>query len=217
MRAVSSRCCNASSGRARQKIATLDRIDPGTGLTAVPVLPRNAAARSCDGAPRSALRHAARVRDRRVRRLSANVRRQGCGFLPAHDRRADHARVASRGRSVRALRRLDIGRGGASASMPTRFGHWPSASRRACASSGCTIRARSRAGMSTTRVIVIGCPPGAHDDPEPVIARALASRARQRRAGPGRFSRSPIRPPAGGPSASCAGSGVTRTSTPNAG
>jgi hypothetical protein len=25
-----------------------------------------------------------------------------------------------------------------------------------------------------TRVILIGCPPGAHDDPEPLIARALA-------------------------------------------
>ena len=25
----------------------------------------------------------------------------------------------------------------------------------------------------TTRVIAIGCPPGAHDDPEPLIARAL--------------------------------------------
>ena len=99
-------------GRARQKIATLDRIDPGTGPRALPVLPRNAAARSCDGAPRPALRDAARVRDRRVRRLSANVRRQSCRFLPTDDRRADHARVASRGRSVRALRRLDVGCGG---------------------------------------------------------------------------------------------------------
>ena len=43
---------------------------------AVPVLPRNAAARSRDRAPRSAVRNGARVRDRRVRRVSPNVRRR---------------------------------------------------------------------------------------------------------------------------------------------
>ena len=69
-----------------------------------------------------------------------------------------------------------------------------------------------------TRVTVIGCPPGAHDDPEPVIARALAAtRASDApAAGRSRLARL-VRPPVGTPAASGAGSGVTRTSTPNAG
>ena len=118
------------------------------GPAAIPLLSRDAAARSRDGAPRPPLRHAAHIRDRRVRRLPADVRRQGCRLLPAHDRRADHARVAPRRRSMRALRRHDVGRSRHRAARRRRSTVWSSESQTASSSSSSTIRAPSRAGIS---------------------------------------------------------------------
>ena len=97
-------------GRARQKIANLDRVDPATGLTAARVLSGLAATRSGRCAPRSTLHHGAAVRDRRLRGLSTNIRLEGGRLLSAHDRRAGHAHAAARRRSLRALRRLDARR-----------------------------------------------------------------------------------------------------------
>ena len=105
------------------------------------------------------------------------------------------------------------------AACRARFNRWRSESPKACGSSSCTIRAPSRAAISRRASIVIGCPPGAHDDPEPLIARALAE-ARGTDAAAARRSRlsRPGRQAAGRrPEPSCAGTGVTRTSTPNAG
>jgi diguanylate cyclase (GGDEF)-like protein/PAS domain S-box-containing protein len=160
-------------GRARQKIVALDRIDPVTGLVRFPYF-------------REMLRRdlAMARRDRRFVTLllfeivEFAVYRQTFG-----DKAADSCQRMIGAQIMRALRRAGdicaryedgtlvaavVGQHAAEVQ--------PLADRIADSVAQLRLhnpRAKSSRYIST-RVIAIGCPPGAHDDPEPLIARALA-------------------------------------------
>jgi diguanylate cyclase (GGDEF)-like protein/PAS domain S-box-containing protein len=160
-------------GRARQKIVALDRIDPVTGLVRFPYF-------------RETLRRdlAMARRDRRFVTLLVfeivefAVYRQTFG-----DKAADSCQRMIGAQIMRVLRRAGdicaryedgilvaavIGQHAADVQ--------PLADRIADSVAQLRLhnpRAKSSRYIST-RVLAIGCPPGAHDDPEPLIARALA-------------------------------------------
>jgi len=160
-------------GRARQKIATLDRIDPATGLVRFPYF-------------QETLRRdlAMAYRDRRFVTLLVfeivefAVYRQTFG-----DKAADSCQRMIGAQIMRALRRAgDIcARYDDQTLVAAAIGQHasevqPLAER--IAASVAQLRLHNPRAKSSrhieTRAIVIGCPPGAHDDPEPLIARALA-------------------------------------------
>ena len=161
-------------GPARQKIATLDRIDPGTGLMRFPYF-------------QDMLRRdfAMARRDRRFVSLLVfeivefDVYRQTFG-----DKAADSCQRMIGAQIMRALRRAGdlCARYDNSTLVAAAVGQHadeirPLAER--IAESVRELRLHNPKAKSSryvaTRVIVIGCPPGAHDDPEPVIERALAA------------------------------------------
>jgi diguanylate cyclase (GGDEF)-like protein/PAS domain S-box-containing protein len=161
-------------GRARQKIATMDRIDPGTGLMRFPYF-------------QEMLRRdfAMARRDRRFVSLLVfeivefDVYRQTFG-----DKAADSCQRMIGAQIMRALRRAGdlCARYDGATLVAAAVGQHadeirPLAER--IAESVRELRLHNPKAKSSryvaTRAIVIGCPPGAHDDPEPVIARALAN------------------------------------------
>jgi diguanylate cyclase (GGDEF)-like protein/PAS domain S-box-containing protein len=164
-------------GRARQKIVTLDRIDPVTGLVRFPYF-------------RETLRRdlAMARRDRRFVTLLVfeivefAVYRQTFG-----DKAADSCQRMIGAQIMRALRRAgDIcARYEDGTLVAAVIGQHatdvqPLADRIAADVAQLRLhnpRAKSSRYIST-RVLAIGCPPGAHDDPEPLIARALADARR---------------------------------------
>jgi diguanylate cyclase (GGDEF)-like protein/PAS domain S-box-containing protein len=159
-------------GRARQKIATLDRIDSGTGLVRFPYF-------------QETLRRdlAMARRDRRFVTLLVfeivefDVYRQTFG-----DKAADSCQRMIGAQIMRALRRAGdlCARYEDGILVAAVIGQHasevqPLADR--IAESVAQLRLHNPRAKSSryieTRVIAIGCPPGAHDDPEPLIARAL--------------------------------------------
>jgi diguanylate cyclase (GGDEF)-like protein/PAS domain S-box-containing protein len=161
-------------GRARQKIAPLDRIDPGTGLVRFPYF-------------QETLRRdlAMARRDRRFVSLllfeivEFDIYRQTFG-----DKAADSCQRMIGAQIMRALRRAGdlCARYDGSTLVAAVVGQHadeirPLAER--IAESVRELRLHNPRAKSSryvaTRATVIGCPPGAHDDPEPVIARTLAA------------------------------------------
>ena len=160
-------------GRARQKIATMDRIDPGTGLVRFPyfqeILRRDLAMAR---------------RDRRfVSLLIFEIVEFGVYRQTFGDKAADSCQRMIGAQIMRALRRA----GDLCASyddstlVAAVVGQHadeirPLAER--IAESVRELRLHNPRAKSSryvaTRAIVVSCPPGAHDDPEPVISRALA-------------------------------------------
>jgi diguanylate cyclase (GGDEF)-like protein len=160
-------------GRARQKIATLDRIDSGTGLVRFPYF-------------QETLRRdlAMARRDRRFVTLLVfeivefDVYRQTFG-----DKAADSCQRMIGAQIMRALRRAGdlCARYEDGILVAAVIGQHasevqPLADR--IAESVAQLKLHNPRAKSSryieTRVIAIGCPPGAHDDPEPLIGRALA-------------------------------------------
>jgi diguanylate cyclase (GGDEF)-like protein/PAS domain S-box-containing protein len=159
-------------GRARQKIATLDRLDPGTGLVRFPYF-------------QETLRRdlAMARRDRRFVTLLVfeivefAVYRQTFG-----DKAADSCLRMIGAQIMRALRRAGdlCARYDDTTLVAAAIGQHASdvqpLMERIAEGVGQLKLHNPRAKASRyieTRAIVIGCPPGAHDDPEPLIARAL--------------------------------------------
>jgi diguanylate cyclase (GGDEF)-like protein/PAS domain S-box-containing protein len=159
-------------GRARQKIATIDRIDQGTGLPRFPYF-------------QEMLRRdlAMARRDRRFVTLLVfeivefDVYRQTFG-----DKAADSCQRMIGAQIVRALRRAgDLcarydDRTLVAAVIGQHASDVQPITQRIAAGIGQLKLHNPRAKSSRyieTRVSVISCPPGAHDDPEPLIARAL--------------------------------------------
>jgi diguanylate cyclase (GGDEF)-like protein/PAS domain S-box-containing protein len=160
-------------GRARQKIATLDRIDPGTGLV------RFAHFQETMRRDLSMAR-----RDRRFVTLLVfeiieyAVYRQTFG-----DKAADSCQRMIGAQIMSALRRAGdlCARYDESTLVAAAVGQHadeirPLADR--IADGVRQLKLHNPRGKAsryiTTRVSLISCPPGAHDDPEPLIARALA-------------------------------------------
>jgi PAS domain S-box-containing protein/diguanylate cyclase (GGDEF)-like protein len=160
-------------GRARQKIATLDRIDPSTGLVRFQYF-------------QETLRRdlAMARRDRRFVTLLVfqivefAVYRQTFG-----DKAADSCQRMIGAQIMRALRRAGdlCARYDDATLVGAVIGQHasevqPIADRIADSVAQLKLHnPRAKGGRYIeTRVIAIGCPPGAHDDPEPLIARALA-------------------------------------------
>jgi PAS domain S-box-containing protein len=148
-------------GRARQKIATLDRIDSGTGLVRFPYF-------------QETLRRdlAMARRDRRF-----VVYRQTFG-----DKAADSCQRMIGAQIMRALRRAGdlCARYEDGILVAAVIGQHASDVQPLTdriAESVAQLKLHNPRAKSSryieTRVIAIGCPPGAHDDPEPLIARAL--------------------------------------------
>jgi diguanylate cyclase (GGDEF)-like protein/PAS domain S-box-containing protein len=160
-------------GRARQKIATLDRIDPATGLQRFPYF-------------QEMLRRdlAMARRDRRFVTLLVfeiaefDVYRQTFG-----DKAADSCQRMIGAQIMRALRRAGdlCARYDDTTLVAAVVGQHasdiqPITERIAEGVKQLKLhnpRAKSSRYIAT-RMIAISCPPGAHDDPEPLIARALA-------------------------------------------
>ena len=160
-------------GRARQKIATLDRLDPATGLVRFPYF-------------QETLRRdlAMAYRDRRfVTLLVFEIVEFGVYRQTFGDKAADSCQRMIGAQIMRTLRRAG--------DICTRYDDvtlvaavigqhasevQPLADR--IAESVAQLRLHNPRAKSSRhieiRAIVIGCPPGAHDDPEPLIARALA-------------------------------------------
>jgi diguanylate cyclase (GGDEF)-like protein/PAS domain S-box-containing protein len=159
-------------GRARQKIATLDRVDQSTGLARF--------AHFQDMLRRDL---AMARRDRRFVTLLVfeivefDVYRQTFG-----DKAADSCQRMIGAQIMRAMRRAgdlcaryDDGTLVAAVIGQHASEVQPLADR--IADSVAQLRLHNPRGKASryieTRVTLIGCPPGAHDDPEPLIARAL--------------------------------------------
>jgi PAS domain S-box-containing protein/diguanylate cyclase (GGDEF)-like protein len=159
-------------GRARQKIATLDRIDSGTGLVRFPYF-------------QETLRRdlAMARRDRRFVTLLVfeivefDVYRQTFG-----DKAADSCQRMIGAQIMRALRRAGdlCARYEDGILVAAVIGQHASDVQPLTdriAESVAQLKLHNPRAKSSryieTRVIAIGCPPGAHDDPEPLIARAL--------------------------------------------
>jgi PAS domain S-box-containing protein/diguanylate cyclase (GGDEF)-like protein len=160
-------------GRARQKIATLDRIDSGTGLVRFPYFQQT-------------LRRdlAMARRDRRfVTLLVFEIVEFGVYRQTFGDKAADSCQRMIGAQIMRALRRAGdlCARYEDGILVAAVIGQHasevqPLADR--IADSVAQLKLHNPRAKSSryieTRVIAIGCPPGAHDDPEPLIARALA-------------------------------------------
>jgi diguanylate cyclase (GGDEF)-like protein/PAS domain S-box-containing protein len=160
-------------GRARQKIATLDRVDSGTGLVRFPYF-------------QETLRRdlAMARRDRRfVTLLVFEIVEFGVYRQTFGDKAADSCQRMIGAQIMRALRRAGdlCARYEDGILVAAVIGQHasevqPLANR--IAESVAQLRLHNPRAKSSryieTRVIAIGCPPGAHDDPEPLIARALA-------------------------------------------
>jgi diguanylate cyclase (GGDEF)-like protein len=159
-------------GQARQKVATLDRIDQGTGLARFPYF-------------QETLRRdlAMARRDRRfVTLLVFEIVEFGVYRQTFGDKAADSCQRMIGAQIMRALRRAGdlCARYDDTTLVAAAIGHasevQPIANR--IAESVRQLKLHNpRAKVSRyieIRPIVIGCPPGAHDDPEPLIARALA-------------------------------------------
>ena len=160
-------------GRARQKIATLDRVDQSTGLVRFPYF-------------QETLRRdlAMARRDRRFVTLLVfeivefAVYRQTFG-----DKAADSCQRMIGAQIMRALRRAGdlCARYEDGTLVAAVIGQHASEVQPLVERIADSVRQlklhNPRAKSSRhieTRVLVIGCPPGAHDDPEPLVARALA-------------------------------------------
>jgi diguanylate cyclase (GGDEF)-like protein/PAS domain S-box-containing protein len=160
-------------GRARQKIATLDRVDQGTGLVRFPYF-------------QETLRRdlAMARRDRRFVTLLVfeivefAVYRQTFG-----DKAADSCARMIGAQIMRALRRAGdlCARYDDATLVAAAIGQHASDIQplvERIADNVAQLRLHNPRAKSSryieTRVMVIGCPPGAHDDPEPLITRALA-------------------------------------------
>jgi diguanylate cyclase (GGDEF)-like protein/PAS domain S-box-containing protein len=160
-------------GRVRQKIATLDRVDQGTGLVRFPYF-------------QETLRRdlAMARRDRRFVTLLVfeivefDVYRQTFG-----DKAADSCARMIGAQIMRALRRAGdlCARYDDATLVAAVIGQHandvqPLVER--IADNVAQLKLHNPRAKSSryieTRVLVIGCPPGAHDDPEPLISRALA-------------------------------------------
>jgi PAS domain S-box-containing protein/diguanylate cyclase (GGDEF)-like protein len=159
-------------GRARQKIATLDRIDSGTGLVRFPYF-------------QETLRRdlAMARRDRRFVTLLVfeivefPVYRQTFG-----DKAADSCQRMIGAQIMRTLRRAGdlCARYEDGILVAAVIGQHASEVQPLVdriAESVAQLKLHNPRAKSSryieTRVLAIGCPPGAHDDPEPLIARAL--------------------------------------------
>ena len=160
-------------GRARQKLATLDRVDQGTGLVRFPYF-------------QETLRRdlAMARRDRRfVTLLVFEIVEFAVYKQTFGDKAADSCARMIGAQIMRALRRAgDIcARYDESTLVAAAIGQHASDIQplvERIADNVAQLRLHNpRAKASRyieTRVLVIGCPPGAHDDPEPLITRALA-------------------------------------------
>ncbi len=160
-------------GRARQKIATMDRIDPSTGLVRFPYF-------------QEMLRRdlAMARRDRRfVTLLAFEIVEYDVYLQTFGDKAADSCQRMIGAQIMRALRRAGdlCARYDEATLVAAVIGQHadeirPLADR--IAENVRQLRLHNPRGKTsryiTTRVSLISCPPGAHDDPEPVIARALA-------------------------------------------
>jgi len=160
-------------GRARQKIATIDRIDPATGLVRFPHF-------------QETLRRdlAMARRDRRFVTILVfeiaefEVYRQTFG-----DKAADSCQRMIGAQIMRALRRAGdlCARYDDMTLVAAVIGQHASEVQpltERIADGVAQLRLHNPRAKGSryieTRVILIGCPPGAHDDPEPLIERALA-------------------------------------------
>ena len=159
-------------GRARQKIATLDRVDPATGLVRFPYF-------------QEMLRRdlAMARRDRRyVTLLVFEIVEYDTYLQTFGDKAADSCQRMVGAQIVRALRRAgDVcARYDDSTLVAAVIGQHSDEIRPLADRIAESVRQlklhNPRGKLSryiTTRVSLVSCPPGAHDDPEPVIARAL--------------------------------------------
>jgi diguanylate cyclase (GGDEF)-like protein/PAS domain S-box-containing protein len=160
-------------GRARQKIATLDRVDQGTGLVRFPYF-------------QETLRRdlAMARRDRRfVTLLVFEIVEFGVYRQTFGDKAADSCQRMIGAQIMRTLRRAGdlCARYDDTTLVAAAIGQHatdvqPLVDRIADGVRQLKLhnpRAKSSRYIET-RVIAIVCPPGAHDDPEPLIARALA-------------------------------------------
>jgi diguanylate cyclase (GGDEF)-like protein/PAS domain S-box-containing protein len=159
-------------GRARQKIATLDRFDQGTGLARFPYF-------------QEMLRRdlAMARRDRRfVTLLVFEIVEFAAYRQTFGDKAADSCQRMIGAQIMRAMRRAGdlCARYDDSTLVAAVIGQHasevqPVADR--IADSIAQLRLHNPRAKSSryieTRVTLIGCPPGAHDDPEPLITRAL--------------------------------------------
>jgi diguanylate cyclase (GGDEF)-like protein/PAS domain S-box-containing protein len=159
-------------GRVRQKIATLDRIDPATGLVRFPYF-------------QEMLRRdlAMARRDRRfVTLLIFEIVEYAAYRQTFGDKAADSCQRMIGAQIMRALRRAGdlCARYDESTLVAAAVGQHadeirPLADR--IADDVLQLKLHNPRGKTsryiTTRVSLISCPPGAHDDPEPLISRAL--------------------------------------------
>lgn len=160
-------------GRARQKIATLDRIDSGTGLVRFPYF-------------QETLRRdlAMARRDRRfVTLLVFEIVEFDVYRLTFGDKAADSCQRMIGAQIMRALRRAGdlcarYEDGTLVAAVVGQHASEVQPLAERIAESVAQLKLHNPRAKSSryieTRVIAIGCPPGAHDDPEPLIERALA-------------------------------------------
>lgn len=160
-------------GRARQKIATLDRVDPATGLVRFPYF-------------QETLRRdfAMARRDRRfVTLLVFEIVEYDTYLQTFGDKAADSCQRMIGAQIMRALRRAGdlCARYDESTLVAAVIGQHADEIRPVADRIADSVRQlklhNPRGKLSryiTTRVSLVSCPPGAHDDPEPVIARALA-------------------------------------------
>jgi diguanylate cyclase (GGDEF)-like protein/PAS domain S-box-containing protein len=160
-------------GRAKQKIATIDRIDPATGLVRFTHF-------------QETLRRdlAMARRDRRfVTILVFEIVEFGVYRQTFGDKAADSCQRMIGTQIMRALRRAgDIcARYDESTLVAAVIGQHASEVQpltERIADGVAQLRLHNPRAKGSryieTRVILIGCPPGAHDDPEPLIERALA-------------------------------------------
>lgn len=160
-------------GRARQKIATMDRVDPATGLVRFPFF-------------QETLRRdlAMARRDRRfVSILLFEIVEYATYRQTFGDKAADSCQRMIGAQIMRTLRRAgDVcARYDESTLVAAVIGQHADEIRPLADRIAESVRQlklhNPRAKGSRyieTRLTVIGCSPGAHDDPEPVIARALA-------------------------------------------
>ena len=161
-------------GRARQKLATLDRIDPATGLVRFTYFQEMV---------RRDLAMARRDR-RFVTLLVFEIVEYDIYQQTFGDKAADSCQRMIGAQIMRALRRAGdlCARYDESTLVAAVIGQHASEIQPLAERIAENVRQlklhnpRAKASRYVeTRVTVIGCPPGAHDDPEPLIARALAS------------------------------------------
>jgi len=170
---ASSELLQRELGRARQKIATLDRIDPGTGLPRFPYF-------------QEMLRRdlAMARRDRRfVTLLIFEIVEFAAYRQTFGDKAADSCQRMIGAQIMRALRRAGdlCARYDDTTLVAAVIGQHaddvqPLVERIADGVEQLKLhnpRAKSSRYIET-RVTIISCPPGAHDDPEPLVTRALA-------------------------------------------